>query len=199
MTMSPPAPAWMTQPTLQTAIIERIRSGGTLDEIKEYYRFMREIEANEAERAATDDFVAMQGELPAVPKLGEIDIGKGKAQRYMRWEDINKLIKPVLTKHHFALNFHFVEESETHITMTVILKHRNGYIDSTTRKLPLDKSGSKNIVQSYGSTQSYAQRYLAIAILNLVAEGEDDDDSLRVGREQRGHHLHGRRSWNSRY
>jgi hypothetical protein len=170
-----PAPDWLTKPTLQTAIIERIRGGGTLDEVKEYYRFMREIEAVEAERAATDDFVLMQGELPAVPKLGEIDIGKGKAQRYMRWEDINKLIKPVLTKHHFALNFHFVEESETHITMTVILKHRNGYIDSTTRRLPLDKSGSKNIVQAYGSTQSYAQRYLAIAILNLVAEGEDDD------------------------
>jgi hypothetical protein len=171
----PNAPQWLTQPTLQTAIIERIRAGGTLEEVKEYYRFMREIEANEAERAATADFVAMQAELPAIPKIGEIDIGKGKPQRYMRWEDINKKIKPVLSRYHYGLNFHFVDESETHITMTAILKHTSGYIDQTTRRLPLDKSGSKNIVQAYGSTQSYAQRYLAIAILNLVAEGEDDD------------------------
>jgi len=182
------APGWMQQPTLQVAIIERIRAGGTLEEIKEYYRFMREIEANEAERAATNGFVAMQAELPAIPKEGEIDIGKGRVQRYMRWEDINKLIKPVLSQHGFALNFHFVEETDTHITMTAILKHRSGYIDQTTRKLPLDKSGSKNIVQSYGSTQSYAQRYLAIALLNLVAEGEDDDaagaDDGQISHEQ---------------
>jgi len=118
----------------------------------------------------------MQDKLPAIPKQGEIDMGKGgKTQRYMRWQDINERIKPVLTAHGFALNFHFVEETETHITMTVLLKHRDGYVEQTTRKLPLDKSGSKNVVQAYGSTQSYAQRYLAIAILNLVAEGEDDD------------------------
>src|SRR5262245_8816332 len=171
----PAAPAWLTQPTLQTALIERIRGGGTLEEIKEYYRFMREIEANEAERKATEDFVAMQALLPAIRKQGEIDIGKGKVQRYMRWEDINEKIKPVLTAHGFALNFHFVEETDSHITMTAVLKHRFGHVDTTTRKLPLDKSGSKNIVQSYGSTQSYSQRYLAIALLNLVAEGEDVD------------------------
>ena len=172
------APAWMTAPTLQNALIERIRAGGDLDEVKEYYRFMREIEAHEAQNKATEDFVRMQAELPAIPKQGEIDIGKGKPQRYMRWEDINKMIKPVLTAHGFALNFHFVEETDSHITMTAILKHRNGYIDYTTRKLPLDKSGSKNIVQAYGSTQSYAQRYLAIALLNLVAEGEDTDAEI---------------------
>src|SRR5215813_14025746 len=183
-----PLPAWITQPTLQTAIIERIRAGGSLEEIKEYYRFMREIEAAEAAVAATQAFVAMQAELPAIPKLGEIDIGKGKVQRYMRWEDINKLIKPVLSQHGFALNFHFLEETETFIAMKAILKHRNGHIDQTQRKLPLDKSGSKNIVQSYGSTQSYAQRYLAIALLNLVAEGEDDDaagaDDGQISHEQ---------------
>ena len=172
---TPAAPTWLTQPTLETALIERIRGGGTLEEIKAYYAFMREIEHDKAAQIATLDFVAMQAKLPAVPKLGEIDIGKGKLQRYMRWEDINKLIKPVLTDHGFALNFHFVDETETHITMTAILKHRSGHIEQTTRKLPLDKSGSKNIVQAYGSSQSYCQRYIAIALLNLVAEGEDTD------------------------
>ena len=178
------APDWLTKPTLQTAIIERIRGGGTLEEVKEYYRFMREIEADEAKKIAIADFVKMQAKLPAIPKIGKIDIGRGKPQSYMRWEDINKKIKPELTAHNYGLNFHFVEETETSITMTGILKHSSGYTEQTTHKLPLDKSGSKNIVQSYGSTQSYAQRYIAIALLNLVAEGEDDDATEYISEDQ---------------
>jgi len=175
LNQSMPVPKHISAPTLAQVIIERIRAGATLEETKEYYRFAREIEADEAAKIATADFVAMQAKLPAIPKLGEIDIGGKKVQRYMRWEDINRLMKPVLTQYNYALNFHFVEETEISITMTGILKHKSGYIEQTTRKLPLDKSGSKNLVQSYGSTQSYAQRYIAIALLNLVAEGEDTD------------------------
>src|SRR5215475_10382674 len=178
LNQSMPVPKHISAPTLAQVIIERIRAGATLEETKEYYRFAREIEADEAAKIATADFVAMQAKLPAIPKLGEIDIGGKKVQRYMRWEDINRLMKPVLTQYNYALNFHFVEETEISITMTGILKHKSGYIEQTTRKLPLDKSGSKNLVQSYGSTQSYAQRYIAIALLNLVAEGEDTDANV---------------------
>ena len=41
--------------------------------------------------------------------------------------------------------------------------------------LPYDSTGSKNTVQSIGSSTSYGKRYTAAALLNLTARGEDDD------------------------
>jgi len=174
---TPRAPDWMTAPTLTTALVERIRAGASLEEVKQFYAFMREIEQHEAAKAAATDFAAMQAELPPIPKLGAIDIGRGKPQKYMRWEDIARLIKPTLAKYGWGLSFRILSESETHVEIKGILEHKSGILRETTRRLPLDKSGSKNIVQAYGSTQSYAMRYVAIALLALAAEGEDDDAS----------------------
>ena len=157
-------------PTLTEVILERMRSCASLDEVKECYRFLREVQTDEARVAAAADFVLMQADLPEITKHG-----KAHNYAYARWEDINAQIKPVLSAHGFALNFKIHEEGEQTLAMTAILKHRDGHVEQTTKRLPLDKSGSKNIVQAFGSTQSYAMRYAAIALLNIVSRGEDDD------------------------
>jgi hypothetical protein len=163
------------KPTLSQVIIEKIREGATLEETKQYYGFMREIQRDEARVQFDADFVVMQGELPEVPKLGRIDHGGGRGYNYARWEDINDRIKPVLQRHGFGLNFDIITENETLLEMEAILRHRSGYSITVRKKLPIDKSGSKNIVQAYGSTQSYCQRYAAIALLNLTSRNEDTD------------------------
>lgn len=179
--LSSQLPKTFSEPTLVSVIIERIRGGVSLEEAKEYYRFLREVQADEARIAAAADFVKMQAELPAIPKLGQ-----AFNYKYARWEDINERIKPVLTKHGFALNFSITDETETGMAIIAILRHRLGHEERTSKRLPLDKSGSKNIVQQFGSTQSYAQRYAAIALLNLVSHGEDTDaaDAFFVDAEQ---------------
>ena len=47
--------------------------------------------------------------------------------------------------------------------------------------LPYDSTGSKNTVQSIGSSTSYGKRYTAAALLNLTARGEDDDAAAGGG------------------
>ena len=147
------------KPTLSQVIIEKIREGATLEETKQYYAFLREIQRDEARIMFDADFVVMQGELPEVPKLGRIDHGGGRGYNYARWEDINDRIKPVLQSHGFGLRFDIITETESLFEIEAILVHRSGYSICTRKKLPIDKSGAKNIVQAYGSTQSYAQRY----------------------------------------
>lgn len=169
------------QPTLAQVITNKIREGASLEETKEYYRFLREIQMDEARIAFSTDFVDLQGALPEVPKLGRIGSNTGKGYAYARWEDINDKIKPVLQQHGFALNFEIIEETETYVTIQATLRHRGGHSISTCKKLPLDKSGSKNIVQQFGSTQSYGQRYAAIALLNLTSREEDDDGKAADG------------------
>ena len=160
--------------TLASVIMERISSGATIEETRELYKFMREIEMDQARAAFAADFAAMQGELPEIPKRGRIDIGRGRPQLYALWEDVNELIKPVLTRHGFGLMFR-VDQGEGKITVTAILRHRTGLTEETSLLLPIDQSGSKNIVQAHGSAVSYGKRYTAGALLNLTARGEDDD------------------------
>jgi len=109
------------KPTLSQVIIEKIREGATLEETKQYYAFLREIQRDEARIMFDADFVVMQGELPEVPKLGRIDHGGGRGYNYARWEDINDHIKPVLQKYGFGLRFDIITETESLFEIEAIL------------------------------------------------------------------------------
>jgi hypothetical protein len=61
------------------------------------------------------------------------------------------------------------------VTVTGVLTHQLGHVEQTSLTLPIDTSGSKNAVQSVGSSTSYGKRYTAAALLNLRT-GETDDD-----------------------
>ena len=124
----------------------------------------------------------MQVELPEIQKHGRITIpGQNKAGeankpiQYALWEDINEGIKPILAKHGFAISFRTGQAPDGKLTVTGILSHAGGHQEETTMTLPYDSTGSKNTVQSIGSSTSYGKRYTAAALLNLTARGEDDD------------------------
>jgi hypothetical protein len=117
----------------------------------------------------------MQPELPSVKERGGIkDRGGNIQSTYALWEDINDAIKPVLSRHGFAISFR-VEHPANGIAVTGVLSHEDGHSEQTTIVLPHDTSGSKNAVQAVGSSVSYGKRYTASALLNLTSHGEDDD------------------------
>ena len=158
-------------PTLASVIIERIRAGASLEETKEYYKFIRQIQADEAKAAFDADFVQLK--LRPIPKGGKTRMPDGKDRPYPRLEDI-LVIEPDLAERNFRLRFDIAEETDVAVAIDAILVHRAGHSVSTRKKLPLDKGGAKNIVQAYGSTQTYAMRYAVMALLSLKL-GEDDD------------------------
>jgi len=129
----------------------------------------------EAHAAYTAALAEMQPELPEIEERGEILDKAGEVQStYALWEDVQAKIKPILARHGFALTFAIGKE-EGQLSVTGKLSHRQGHVEQTTIHLPLDTSGSKNTVQSYGSSTSYGMRYTARALLNLTSRGEDDD------------------------
>jgi hypothetical protein len=169
--------------SLASVIIERIRAGVTLEETKEYYKFIRQIQADEAKSAFDADFVQLK--LPDIPKNGKIDMGAGRPQRaYARMEDILDKVVPALAEFGFRLRFDIAEETDAAVAVDAILVHRAGHAISTRKKLPIDKGGAKNIVQAYGSTQTYAMRYAVMALLSLKL-GDDDDDADVTGNGKR--------------
>jgi hypothetical protein len=142
-----------------------------------------QLQDREHEQQFNRDFNAAVMAMPIITKTGRILIpGKnGEADRvqgsYARFEDLNRIVKPILRENNLSITFEIGGDRER-ITVAPILTHRNG----TTRKwpalpLPLETSGSKNNVQGVGSSVSYGKRYAMCAALNISVEAEDDDAS----------------------
>lgn len=153
-----------------------------IDRMDKLLTFLERIKASEAEAAFTGDFAAMQPDLPSIDANGSIVHNNKLIAAYAKWEDINDIIKPVLTKHRFVLSF-ASEQDEKGLTITAILKHSAGHKETATLRLPLDTSGAKNAVQAIGSTVSYGKRYSAGLVLNLTSRAptDADDDGKRAG------------------
>lgn len=116
----------------------------------------------------------LQMELPEITENGQILHSSKLQSKYALFEDINRIVKPLLQKRGFAVTFRTAYEDGA-ILVTAVLTHREGHREETTIRLPQDNSGSKNAVQGVGSSVSYGKRYTMCALLNITTRGEDDD------------------------
>lgn len=122
------------------------------------------------------DKIAALREMPSITKRGAITNKAGGVQsRYARFEDIMRVVKPILDAHNLALSFN-VGNTGQGVTVQPILSHLNGFVERGSEMwLPLDTTGSKNGTQGAGSAAAYGKRHTAKAMLNIVEEGIDDD------------------------
>lgn len=181
-------PALVTESSAIIGMIERAARDPNvdIDKMERLLLMQERVIARQAKTNFDAALAEMQQELPVIEKRGKIEIrekdssGKrtGDVQQstaYARWEDINEAIKPILTRHGFALSFRTGLAEDGRVKVTGILSHRDGHREETTMVLQHDSTGSKNAVQAVGSSTSYGKRYTAAALLNLTARGEDDD------------------------
>lgn len=169
-----PAPASNAGALMQ--MIERVAMNPDAD-IEKMERLMgmaERVQNREAEVAFNADFALLQADLPEIDKDGKIKVGNEVRSKYARLEDINEAIKPVLREHGFAISFR-VNTEGSKIEVVAVLSHRRGHSISTSMILPADSSGSKNAVQTLGSSISYGRRYTLCSLLNISAHGEDDN------------------------
>jgi ERF superfamily len=141
------------------------------------------VENRQAIRAFIEAETGMQSEIPSIGKKGQITNKAGGVQsKYSRWEDIHRVINPILQRHHFTLSFE-IDTVEQMIAVQATLSHVAGHIKkSGFMRLPRDDSGAKNGVQGVGSAMSYGKRYTTIALLNINTEGEDNDGGTAAAR-----------------
>ena len=146
-----------------------------VDKLERLVALQERVMAKNAEAEFNAALAQMQADLPTIGERGGIKDRAGNVQStYALWEDVNRAILPVLKAHGFSLTFR-QDSSEKGICVTGVLAHRGGHSERTSITLPADTSGSKNAVQSVGSSVSYGKRYTAGMLLNLTSCGEDDD------------------------
>ena len=122
------------------------------------------------------DFVKVQSEIPSIKKEGAAKGSKSNSPnyKYAKLDDILETIKPILTKHNFAITQNTYSDSEIIGVQTILLHSSGGGIRST----PLANAYSKilyngNELQNIGSLLSYCRRYSVNGMLCLEL---DDDD-----------------------
>lgn len=167
-------------PDSMLAMIERVATdpNADIDKMERLLQMHERLLDRESASAYTAALATMQPRLPSIKERGAIKDRSGNVQStYALWEDINAAIKPVLQEFGFALSFR-TSTAEGMVRVTGVLAHRGGHSEQTEIELPADTSGSKNGVQSVGSSVSYGKRYAAGALLNLTTHGEDDDGLL---------------------
>lgn len=163
------------------ATIERVATNESVDveKMNALLDMQERILTRNAMVAFNAAMAEMQSDIPVIAKGGAIVVNGQERSKYAKFDDIMRVIKPVLQHHGFAVSFR-TESGEGFIRVTGILMHREGHREETSMALPLDNSGSKNTVQAIGSSTSYAKRYVICALLN-IATGDEDDDAQGLG------------------
>lgn len=138
-------------------------------------RMQWEIAADGARIEFARALAQVQASVPRVRKNGRVELGGGKGYDFAKWEDMDRVLRPVLEREGFSLSFDMAERQGGGAVVTATVEHVGGHKRTASIPLPLDSGAGRNNLQAMGSTLSYAKRYLAEMLFNIVREGQDDD------------------------
>lgn len=170
------AAATSSENTAIIQVIERaaLNPAVDIDKMERLLEMQERVLDRQALMAYSAAMAAMQTELPSIPERGKSNNGA-----YATLEDIVDTVRPIMQKHGFAVSFR-IQTQEHGIQVTGVLMHQDGHREETSMLLPADTSGSKNAVQSFGSSTSYGKRYVLSALLNITTRGQDDNGHTAV-------------------
>ena len=149
--------------------------------MRELLDIRREVIAEQARVAFSASMAACQSEM--LPVFRDAENSQTRS-RYARLESIDVAIRPVYTRHGFALSFDAPESNADGALVVCRVLHQGGHTERYSLRGALDTSGfkgasNKTDIQGLGSTISYLRRYLTMMIFNLSLTNEDNDGNGR--------------------
>lgn len=120
----------------------------------------------------------------AQSEMGQV-IAKSKNSqtnsKYAKYDAVDKVIRPVYSKHGFALSFYQGEGAPPdNIRLVCRVSHSAGHTERPYLDMPIDGKGAKGgdvmtKTHATGNGISYGKRYLAGMVFNLAITEEDND------------------------
>ena len=149
-----------------------INQNADIDKLSKLMDMQERWDAQQAKKAYTLALVQFQELCPTIKKRKS-----GHNYLYAPLSDIIAQIKKPLAE--CGLSYRFSQdESEGQIQITCHITHKDGHSEITAMRGNPDTSGSKNVIQSYGSTVTYLQRYTLTGALGITTADEDIDGRL---------------------
>lgn len=129
------------------------------------------------------DLIEVQKAIPTIAKTSKAVYGN-----YANFDDIIKIVRPLLNEHNFVL----IQKTQTQqgeqftsIGIVTELIHVSGEkITSDPFIVPLQSEKGKSLAQTAGSILTYAKRYSLCALLG-IATGDDTDGNY-MNQQQQG-------------
>lgn len=140
-----------------------------IDKMERLFGMQQRAVERHAKTAFLAAFSKLQANLPAATRGGKGHNDK----KYARFEDVITAVRPHLAAHGFSLSFRVVNENAM-MRVVGVLGHADGHSEQTDIVLPADTTGNKNAVQALGSSVSYGKRYVALTLLGIATEDDDD-------------------------
>lgn len=158
-------------------------NGTPIEQLSKLMELREQLERREAEKAFNIDFAEMSAEIPRVPRNGVVSLKRdGKdlgSYNFARFEDIDRLCRPIMAKYGFAITFDAQPRTAEGggVIVTGYLRHRDGHTISASMDITLDSGPGRSNNQARGGSVSFGRRYVYEMLLNIVREGADTDDN----------------------
>lgn len=147
-----------------------------LDKFERLMAMSERINARNAEQAFNEALAAAQHEMRPVAADASNPQTRSKYASYLA---LDKAMRPIYTRHGFALSFNTAEGAPEGCIRVVCSVSHQGHTQKYQLDMPADGKGAKGgdvmtKTHAVGSGISYAQRYLLKMIFN-ISVGDDDD------------------------
>ncbi len=161
------------------SLIERISTDPSvsIDRVEQAFAFYQKVQADQARKAFTQDFIAMQSKLEPVRKAGNNPQTKSKDATF---EALDAAVRPVLSEHGFGVTFNTAPgPSLDYVKVLMTLMHKDGHSEVFEADMPADGKGAKGgdvmtKTHAVGSAMSYGKRYVMGNALNIPTTKDDD-------------------------
>ena len=168
------------------AMLDRMASDPNqpVERLEQMFSLYQKVQADAARKAFMSAFVLAQSEMGRVVKDAYNPQTKSK---YATHQAIDALIKPVYSKHGFAMSFDTAESPlAEQVRVLCYLLHRGGHEREYHIDMPADGKGAKGgdvmtKTHAAGTASTYGKRYLAVNIWNLASVDKDTDGNAPKG------------------
>jgi len=147
-----------------------VSQNADLDKMEKLMELQERWEANEAKKAYNQAMAAFNDEPLIIEKTR-----KAHNSMYAGLAETLEVVRPALQEHGLSHSWKTQQHDTGTITVRCCITHNLGHSECTSMSAPPDDSGSKNSIQSLGSSVSYLQRYTLYAILGLASSDMDTD------------------------
>lgn len=163
--------------SVESFITKAIETNVPIETMERLFALRKEVKAEQAEEAFDEALSQAQGEFPIVKKTkdGGRTQGGSVAYKYAPIEDIEELVRPVISKYNLSSSFK-TEVTVDKVKVTCIAKHKLGHSEFSEMELPLgQKTNIMSAPQAVVATVTFAKRYTFCNVFGITVGGEDTD------------------------
>ena len=158
-----------------------------VERLEQMFSLYQKVQADAARKSFMAAFVVAQSEIVPVVKNAPNPQTKSK---YATHAAIDFLIRPVYSKHGFAMSFDTADSPlSDHMRVLCYLIHTGGHERAYHIDMPVDGKGAKGgdvmtKTHAAGAAATYGKRYLIVNVWNLALVDKDTDGNMPKGPQQ---------------